>query len=52
MPKPNGTGDQQSHEGRAKEGMRDAAMMLELGNWAAQSPDQVDVWRFGGQHHG
>ena len=52
MPKPNGASDQQRHEGRAKKGMRDTAMMLKLGDRAAQSPEEVDVRRFRGQHHG
>ena len=44
--------DQQRHEGRAKKCMGDAAMVLKLGHGTAQSPEHVDVRRFGGQHHG
>ncbi len=42
----------QSDEGRGDEGVRDAAVMLESGNRAAQSPEYVEVGGFGGERHG
>ena len=44
-------GDQQRHEGRSKKRMRDAAMVLKLGDGAAQSPEQVKIRCFGGEYH-
>ena len=52
MPEPNHTGHGERDKRGAEKGMRDAAMMLEAGNRAAEAPKNIQVGRLGCQSHG
>ncbi len=51
-PEPDDAGNGERDQGRAKKGVRDAAVMLEAGHRPAESPEHIQVGRLGGQGHG
>ena len=52
MEEPGCSRDRSGDEGDCDEGMRDAAMMLQLFDGPGETPDDVEVGGFGGQHGG
>ena len=52
VPEVDGSDGDGGEDGRGDEGVRDAAMMQEGGDRAAESPEDVDVGRFCSERHG
>ena len=52
MPKPHDQSHGESDEGRSQESVRDAAVMLKTGYWAAKTPKHIEIRRFRSERHG
>lgn len=52
MNAPHDGGDHERFKRRAKESMRNAAVVLEAGQRAADGPEDVDIRHLGGKRHG
>ena len=52
MPKPHDRGHGEGDKGRSQKGVRDAAVMLKTGYWAAKTPKHIEIRRFRSERHG